>query len=44
MMTLIRKKKLLKSYHKYSKNIKGLGGISTAKISKVRVGSGLQFC
>ena len=30
--------------NKYSKNIKGLGEISIAKISKAWVGSGLQFC
>ena len=29
---------------KYSKNMKGLSEISTAKISKAWVGSGLQFC
>ena len=30
--------------NKYSKNIKGSDGISTAKILKAWVGSGLQFC
>ena len=29
--------------NKYSKNIKGLGGVSTAKISKAWVGPGLNF-
>ena len=28
--------------NKYSKNIKGLGGVGTAKIKKFQMGSGLQ--
>ena len=30
--------------NKYCKNIKVLGGVSTAKVSKASVGSGLHFC
>ena len=34
----------VKKNNKYSKNIKGSGGIRTAKISKAWERSGLQFC
>ena len=44
MMKLIRKIIISFRENKYNKNIKGLGGVSTAKISKAWVGSGLQFC
>ena len=44
MMKLIRKIIISFRENKYNKNIKGLGGVSTAKISKAWVGSGLHFC
>ena len=49
MMKLIRKKKVIKKLPcvleriSTAKNIKGLGGVSTAKISKAWVGPGLHF-